>query len=183
MYLQGTHGTSRSKADSIIDQQSFIPTGDNGHVGPGIYFWAIEGNDDRIARHLAQAWWKKYLDEERYKDDANTDFAVVKAHFIQPNEPEYCDASTQDFRNSVLSLAPSLSDPPKSFDVPTAIATVINKLEAAAGKKILVLKALVQTPQPKGFQSIVAFYYKMSDVYVIRQGGEKLIKKIELANP
>lgn len=178
--LRGTHGTSRSKAESIQTERSFKPTNKDGHAGPGIYFWAINGSDDSLARHLACCWWKNYLDSGRYAKDAKKDCAVVHAIFSKPEEPEYYDASTQKFREEVFSLAQSLSMDPKLFDMPAATATVIGRIEKHIGKKILVLKAMVKTPKAKGIQSLVAAYQGLSDVYVVRDGGENLFKKIEI---
>lgn len=176
----GTHGTSRSKAEAIVAENSFKPTGPEGYSGSGIYFWAY-GQQIDTAKHLAELWWRASSQRGNYSTDKNKECAVISAQITDPGEPEYYDASTEEFRSSVASLATSLTCQ-EEFNLAEATATVLAHIEKQIGKKILVLKALVKSPAPKGQSSVIAKNFPMWNVYVVRDGGEKLFTKIEILN-
>lgn len=170
-----------SKAEAVLAEQAFRATGESGHAGAGIYFWAVDESYPAVAMHLAQLWWAFYSKKKRYEDDVKKDCAVLHVCIANPGEPEYYDATTQSFRNAVACLAHSLCEV-GDFDVAAAHATILSKIEGKLGRKILVFKALVQSPTGAKEPSVILKSFPASDAYIVRNGGERLIEKIELLN-
>lgn len=180
LHLLGTHGTSRTRAEAIVASKAFLATGDGGHAGPGIYFWAYETNVE-LAKHLAQLWWATYLRWNKYETDADTTCAVVDVAIRRPESDAYYDATSLAFREALASMAASFGDC-EGFEVGPAISYLIDQIEVKSGVKVLVMKASVKSPAHSKKPSLVARDFPMSEAYVVRSGGECLLEKIEIIN-
>lgn len=180
MYLLGTHGTSRTRAETIVATRCFRPTGDDGHVGSGIYFWAYV-NNIRLAKHLAECWWEGYKRRGAYVGDADESCAVVDVTIKDPGAPSFLDATNEVFREALAEMAQSL-DGTEDFCFKKATNLLFKKLESKSGIPILVAKvSLGSSNQAKRLRSIVVRDFPMSPAYVIRNGGEYLIEEYRIA--
>lgn len=73
----GSHGTTRSRADSICSS-GFIPS-EIGRKGSGVYFWYAEEICCDEARKLAVAWYESELKRGNYSSDQEQRCAVLWA--------------------------------------------------------------------------------------------------------
>ena len=82
--LEGTHGTTRSRAENI-KRKGFRKS--QGIYGPGIYFW----RKFRYAEYLAEGWYKFYLNERSvFREDKDKRFALILVK-INLREEEFFD--------------------------------------------------------------------------------------------
>lgn len=178
MELLGTHGTSRTRAEAIAASKKFSPTGSDGHAGAGIYFWAYETSID-LAKHLAYLWWATYSRQGKYSSDLNEELAILNVSIEKPEDKSYCDATTLAFKEALAKMANSFENK-SEFEVGPAIAYLVDKIEEKNSSRILVLKASVQSPSRSKKPSIWVKSFPMSDAYIVRSGGDSLIKKIQI---
>lgn len=175
----GTHGTSRTRAACIVETRCFLPTGEHGHAGAGIYFWSYSQNI-KLAKHLAELWWQGYTKKGIYAKDEDPACAVVDVTINDPGEPKYIDATNDDFREALAEMAASL-DGSAEFSFKKATSLLFTRLEEKSGEKILIAKVMLGSSNSKGLQSIVLRDFSMSPAYVIRAGGESLITNFRIA--
>lgn len=181
MHLRGTHGTSRTKADSIVANQFFKPTeAKKGRVGEGVYLWASHENDpaDVVATYLAISWHSVHIRSGAYAKDPSTNCAVVGVDISPPAELEYFDATPHKFQNELQLMA--ILAGPEEFDTGSATSILIKRLERIRSSTILLLKTTVQTPKRPGRHCAVAANFPHSPIYLVRDGGHKLLSNIKI---
>ena len=82
LLLKGTHGTTKSRVESILLSRNIHPAiGTRGH---GSYFWRFNS----FAEELGVCWHKKNLSEKRYDTDEDKSCAVFTAN-IDVDENNY----------------------------------------------------------------------------------------------
>ena len=174
LHLLGTHGTSRSRAEAIVASRQFIPTGEDGHAGAGIYFWSYIGNI-KLAKHLATMWWHFYNKKNQYVGDADPSCAVIDVTICHPGQSAYVDATGEEFREALAELVDVL-DGTQDFSFLKETGYLFKELEKKSGEPILVAKVLLGMPKTNGIPSIVVRDFPMAPAYIVRRGGEALIE-------
>ncbi|MDX4955872.1 hypothetical protein [Delftia acidovorans] len=175
MNLRGTHGTSRTYADAILAGNWFKPTvAKKSRAGKGVYFWASHEDDaeEIVTKYLAVSWFMVHRRSGIYGKDSDN-CAVIGVDISQPSELEYFDATPHKFQNELQLMA--LTAGAKNFDTGSATSVLIKKLEAIRKSTIILLKTTVQTPKRPGTQCPIAKSFPNSNVYVVRDGGQKLL--------
>lgn len=83
--MKGTHGTCRSRSDTILKSGfSAYP----GLRGNGAYFWAYKANEQKeYCRKLAKAWWSYSNNRGSYSAETDKSCSVVFASFeVRPDD-------------------------------------------------------------------------------------------------
>lgn len=178
MYLLGTHGTSKSRADAIVDGKKFRPSS-GGYVGHGAYFWAYESDED-YGVGLAKCWWALAHNTGEYKNDVDQACAVISAKIVRPKDEEFLDATQLFFREALFKVIRQKSLTVKN--VPEVTAWLIDEIQEQENKQFMVIKALVTTPRLVRKQTINAAQVVCgtSESYVVKAIGLHLIKDIKL---
>ncbi|NRT58602.1 hypothetical protein [Sphaerotilus uruguayifluvii] len=180
-FLEGTHGTSMSRASNIVKIKKFIPSSD-GLCGKGVYFWAINNSLD-FAKKLAKNWWRFSLKHHSdvFKDDYDKGLAVLKAT-IKPIENEFYDATSDEFLSLISIVAEEKSILTKN-DVLKLRAALVDEIEKEKNVKFSVVKIDVDVPgKSKGEVAPPSFYWikKQAACYVVKDKAEEIIQDIEL---
>ena len=175
MYLVGTHGTTRSRADAIVNSRNFKPSPD-GLYSRGVYLWAVHSHTG-YARENARLWWTFAAAKGVYKGDANADCAILEAKIEKP--AEYYDAATDEFNEKLYEIAKSKSV--SGDKLKETLIWFVDEIAKELNTNFLVLKVLVPSPPPIGKnKGLVQLISKMSPAYVVKEGGLHLIKEIAL---
>ncbi len=179
--LTGTHGTSMSRALSIVNLKKFTPSPE-GLGGYGVYFWEVSGSLD-FSKKLAQNWWRfasspKY---DVYKDDEDKSLAVLKAKII-PFEREFFDATDDEFLLACSQIAEEKMLFQKE-DIIKLRTAVLMDIEKEMGVNFSVVKIDVEVPgKQKGESYAPSFYWlkKQAGCYVVKNKIDEVIQEIEL---
>lgn len=95
--VKGSHGTTASGVDGI---RKFGWRKGIGRAGSGVYFW----KECEHYIELAVGWYKRALDENRYRNDMDKRCKVIIAD-LEAKEDEILDFDDRELRRSVYSLA------------------------------------------------------------------------------
>jgi len=94
---EGSHGTSKSRAEKI-DKQGFIPG--LGRAGSGIYFW----HKSHHYIPLAKGWYNQCYNKHLYDADDNKSCVVIIVQ-LQAGEDEVLDMENHDMKDRIAALA------------------------------------------------------------------------------
>src|SRR4030042_5881824 len=97
MELFGLHGTTRSRADNILNN-NFLPN--PGRVGKGIYFW----RKNAYSNALAKGWYDFYLKKKNYEHDTDKRFSFFNV-MICVNENNFLDLESPDIKDQLALIA------------------------------------------------------------------------------
>lgn len=141
--LLGTHGTSRTRAESIQQINFKIPR-NAGRAGTGVYFWSYEEDVD-LAYELAKLWWQKCFEDHLYAGDQHQDCKVICAT-LSLDESLYFDTTNSHFQTKLFQIAKSrnitnVSNFSRLYDV------MIRNIESELKVKFLVIAANVSRPK------------------------------------
>lgn len=142
MELLGTHGTSRTRAESIQLGQFKRPH-KAGRAGTGVYFWSYEDEID-LALELAKLWWKRCFDNGDYVADTHKDCKVVCAS-LNLDQSLFFDASDSYFQTKLFQTAKS-RNVTNQYGLARLYDVVISDIEKALNVKYLVIVANVSRP-------------------------------------
>lgn len=176
MHLMGTHGTSRTRAESIVASQTFNPTNE-GWVTRGVYFWAFESSIG-YAEQTAKLWWAFANKNSIYAGDADASCAVLKVKILRP-EDGYFDATDQVFIEQFFEIAKEKNV--HEDNLKETLAWYIDQTSQALQKTFSVIKASVPSPpviKGAGGRQLSQLISKMSSVYVVKEHGRHLIEEI-----
>lgn len=95
--IEGSHGTSISKAQDIKKQGFNLGSG---RAGKGVYFWL----DKEFHFELAIGWYKYHKSIGWFKEDNNPACAIIIAE-IQADESEILDFEKSTIKKQLLKLA------------------------------------------------------------------------------
>jgi hypothetical protein len=142
----GTHGTSLKRARNI-QAEGFYPTG-IGRAGRGVYFWQYRKNP-KIAVQLAKGWYDFRFRNAEYKDEKDPQCAVICAS-VDVDEDDVLDCTTDEVLEDIA-LSLNNLDVLKDSDVHAAYEKVLNDVEKALGRPMIVVKARVPHPPKMSF--------------------------------
>jgi len=179
--LNGTHGTSKSRAEAIVKEAKFRASAD-GILGAGAYFWAYE-NDMSLAKRLAANWWR-FAGQKRnaYKGDADPSLAILKAD-IEVDQKVYFDASSENFIELLIKTAEQKKILSTKDDFNKLRAVLLMEIEAERGFGYDVVKAMVEVPGKISGESGAPYVYwatKQAASYIVTQKALDFICNIEL---
>lgn len=176
--LKGTHGTSRSRADSILKAQGFKSSAE-GRAGAGVYFWYYSVCEE-AAYVTAQAWWHFAYTSQEFKKDEDPSCAVLHAEIDKENAV-YLDLTKDEYREKLIALAYKQNCISRE-QVSALIAFFIDKLEMLNEEKYTLVKLFVPVPPPKGKDVIFKFNTLFPDApsLIIRHEKHELITNIKL---
>jgi len=173
LYLSGTHGTSRSRAEAIVQSGAFKPSAE-GLYSKGVYLWAIHSRPE-YAIENARLWWNFASRKGIYAGDVDESCAVLRAE-VEKTEAYY-DAATQEFNENFHEIARAKGVTKENLK--ETFAWFLDEIAKELGIKFLVLKVSVPSPPPKGKTlALTQLISKMSPAYVVKEEGLHLIKKI-----
>jgi len=138
--FKGTHGTSKQRAEVIMENGFRIST--SGRAGKGIYFWQYF-DDPQIANGLAIGWYESQAKRKAYQEE-NPECAVIDATF-EADEDDVLDC-TGEIMEKIAIILQKLSERSED-DISNAYESIIGRLETFRGKPILVAKAHVTPPK------------------------------------
>lgn len=180
LVLKGTHGTSKTRANSILKESKFKASTD-GRVGPGVYFWAYEDNMS-FAKCLAENWWFSANHKfGTFKGDDDPSPAVLKAQ-IEVNKNVYFDTSSEEFLELLIKTAKCKNIPRTSDDFNNLRIVILKELEAIKNLSFDVLKAEVDVPGAvKKMENTPYAYFikKQASTYVVMPHATECIRNIE----
>lgn len=105
----GTHGTSASRADSIINNGFALPNVGGGlRRGTGCYFWEHYYGSD-FALLLAKIWWEYSHDKGQYRDDDKPQCAVIVAD-ISFSDDRFLDFQAAAVKQAFMNFIKSIED-------------------------------------------------------------------------
>lgn len=142
--LQGTHGTSASRAKSI-ETHGFKKG--KGRLGKGVYFWSFSP----YAEYLAKSWWEFFSSQGRYNADGNKKCAIIWAQF-RIKEDEFLDLDDKEIKNSLAELCrkEKIGCSIENRELAATIVCFVSKIEEKLGQKFKILESTISTP-PKDF--------------------------------
>ena len=100
--LKGTHGTSQSRAESILSAQCFTSSTE-GRAGAGIYFWYYAVSE-KAAYITAEQWWQFAFSKRVYKIDYDQSCAVLQVK-IDKEKSNFLDLTEDLYREKLIELA------------------------------------------------------------------------------
>lgn len=178
--LNGTHGTSKSRAEAIVKEAKFRASA-GGLLGAGAYFWAYE-NDMSFARRLAGNWWRFAGGKSNaYKGDADQSLAILRAD-IEVDRKVYFDASSESFIELLIQTAEQKIQSTKD-DFNKLRAVLLREIEAEQGFDYDVVKAIVEVPGMIRGESGAPYVYwatKQAASYIVMPKALDAICNIEL---
>jgi len=168
--LLGTHGTSRTRAESI-QFGHFKKPSKVGRAGTGVYFWAYENKID-LALELAKLWWERCLNNDDYVDDKHQECKVICAT-LNLDQSLFFDASNSYFQEILFQTAKqrnvtSLNGLSRLYDV------VISDIEKVLKVKYLVIAANVARPNSTVSTPMIS-YTPSFKCYVVRDKFDEVI--------
>jgi len=95
--MKGSHGTTKSREESI---RKFGWHVGRGRAGTGVYFW----KECEHYVQLAIGWYKRALNEKRYRNDSNKLCTVIIAD-LETEEDEILDFDNRELRSNVYRMA------------------------------------------------------------------------------
>lgn len=179
--LKGTHGTSKSRAETIVKEEKFQASAD-GLLGAGAYFWAYD-NDMSLAKRLALNWWRFAGGKnDAYKGDTDPSLAILKAD-IEVDSNGYFDASSESFLELLIKTAEQKKILSTKDDFNKLRAVLVKEIETVQGFNYEVVKAEVDVPgQIRGEAGAPYVYWaaKQAASYVVMPDALDVICNIEL---
>ena len=182
VYLNGTHGTSRTRASAILESNQFKAS-DDGRAGAGVYFWSFQ-DDVFFAQRLAENWWRLAVTPKfnSYKGDADKSLAVLKAKIEAPTD-EYFDANSEGFLNLLIKTAEKRQIESSKDEIELLRLYLIKEIENERAAQYGVIKLDVDVPGlTKGEKTPAPYvsWLKRAPCIVVRKHAMGLIKDIEL---
>lgn len=177
--LFGTHGTSGSRAQSIVVNQTFNVSAKPSYAGPGAYFWEYEQGVPDTAKDLAELWWyQRYLTGE-YKLDADPNCGIVGVELQDPEVEDVVDIGTHAFRQSLREVLLAAQAVDEAL-VHQLTAAVVDRIGSKRGRPVLLVKTTIRPPpQGKGRpRSLAQMMISAWPCFVVRAGGERLFSRI-----
>lgn len=140
MELFGLHGTSRSRADNILND-SFKPN--PGRVGKGIYFW----RKNAYSNTLAKGWYDFYFKKKNYELDTDKRFTYINVR-ICVDEENFLDLESPELKDQLALIAQKRNiDRKTNEDVISALFDYfIGRLEEELQTRYKVWQARVNSP-------------------------------------
>ncbi|MDD2468573.1 MAG: hypothetical protein PHI97_31740 [Desulfobulbus sp.] len=137
--LEGSHGTTKSRADSI-QATGFRMEG--GRRGTGAYFWC----EGAYAEYLAKSWWNFGLTKKIFKDDTDKTCSVISVQ-LQVQEDEFIDLEDKFLKNEIadLCLKNDLDSSAKDEEISGFYDMFLSQLEKKLGKEFKVHESAVNT--------------------------------------
>ncbi|MNL11495.1 hypothetical protein D3C87_1323340 [compost metagenome] len=180
MELYGTHGTTASRAASILSSKSFTRPGPwaprGGRAGPGYYFWASSSPKcEGLASWLAESWWSDAATRGQYQGEAEPQLAILKVT-LRPQDNEYCDATQIWFKEALFEQAArrGCANPD---DVYQLYGWVLDELEDEVKQKYAVVEADVACPQSRLAKlRKLPVVLKVGRCYVVRHQRDDIIE-------
>lgn len=169
--LEGTHGTSQSRANKI-EKNGFQKS--PGRIGVGIYFWCAGA----YAEDLAIAWYDYCFSEDRYSTDKENGCVVIYASFRIKKE-EFLDLEKKDIKDQLAGMAKKrglkISD---RKNIHSVRARFIDKLEHKMEVRFKVIEASVPLPDKQ-----FCYFYPISLLgsphnYIVRDENCIIIDKL-----
>lgn len=161
LILKGIHGTTRSAAQKIVQQQTFQAT-PTGRVGSGVYFW----RDSLYAKELASCWYEYRV----RKGDYQAHEGVLLAADIYVNENEFLDLEHPSYKDALSLFAktrPSeISPADDAGELGVLYNLFIGELEVAAQQTYKVCQ--VRIPSPPKCLNYPTFLLWNPLAYVVR---------------
>lgn len=154
-FYKGTHGTTRSSADSIMQQGFQMGPGIR---GTGIYFWLYQYDallDE--AENLAIAWWSYSNKKGDYSEHKDSSCAIVLADLDTSPESVFdLESNRQGIMAVSVKINDKLNDPSLSEDDRKQLLTGIHdyfveQYEKRSGSKFDAVQ--VKVAPPKHFKS------------------------------
>lgn len=180
--LNGTHGTSKTRANAILESNRFKAS-DDGRAGSGVYFWSFQ-NDALYARRLAENWWRVSATPKfnSYQGDADKSLAVLKARIEAPTN-DYFDANTDGFLSLLIQTAEDRKIESNKNEIDLLRIYLIEEIENERAAQYSVIKLDVDVPGlTKGEKAPAPYvsWLKRAPCIVVRNHAIGLIKDIEL---
>jgi hypothetical protein len=179
--LKGTHGTSKSRAETILREERFQAS-DDGLLGAGAYFWAYD-NDISLAKRLAHNWWRfacgKY---DAYKGDTDPSPAVLAAD-IQVDPSVYFDANSESFLELLVKTAERKEIESTKDDFNKLRVVLLKEIETVKGISYKVVKAELDVPGRISGETGAPYVYwaaKQAASYVVMPNALDIIRNIKL---
>jgi len=179
--LKGTHGTSKSRAEAIVDSEEFQASAD-GQLGAGAYFWAYD-EDMSLARRLAANCWRFAGKKcNAYEGDADPSLAILKAH-IEVGDNVYFDASSESFLELLIKTAEERKIQSTKNDFNKLRAVLLKEIEEVQGFCFGVVRAEVDVPGIISGEREAPYVYwatKQAASYIVMPHALGAICNIEL---
>jgi len=168
--LKGSHGTTVSRADNIVNEGFKLKTG---RRGTGVYFWRY----GYYCRQLAISWWKQKFEEGKYAGDSDTSCVVIISYFVL-DDNEYLDIENYEFQEQIAYLADKKKVGNEIKKLAALYDSLIHKLEEIQNTKFKVIEMRVSPPKREYCQ-----YYQFTAIgnpycYLVR--AVDCIDKLEM---
>ncbi len=136
---EGSHGTSKSRAEKIT-KQGFIPG--LGRAGSGIYFW----HKSRYFITLAKKWHYQCSNKHHYDNDENKSCVVIIVE-LQADEDAILDMENPDMKDRIAELAEVKQIPLKNRHKIAALHDLfIKRMESALKTTFAIILIRVAPP-------------------------------------
>ncbi len=174
--LQGSHGTTKSRADSI--QTSGFKMG-GGRRGTGAYFWC----EGPFALYLAECWCKFGLAKNIYNDDKDKNCSVISVQ-LQVQDDEFIDLEDKFLKNEIanLCLKHNLDASTKDEEISGFYDMFLSQLEEKLGKEFKVHESAVNTAGSTHFPKYPEKVLGPPHCYIVRDSSCIELLKVSICS-
>lgn len=140
--LQGTHGTTKTRARRIIETKNPEPS-QVGHLGSGFYLW----RHDRFAYALAIGWCRQQKARGEYRNDPDPECTALVAT-LSVSKDEIVDLDDYEYRDLLSEFLADLGDIKDDIKRSDFFDSFVYFLEKLYGMNITLVQG--RTIPPKG---------------------------------
>jgi hypothetical protein len=136
---EGTHGTTRSKAEAICTQGFRCGYG---RGGSGVYFW----HNNKYGIQLAKEWYQVHLDAGKYLHDLDNHCVIIIAKLITEDD-EFLDLEDPSLKDKMAEILSAREVDNNNRAIASFYDAFIYQIETELGKKIKLLSLRVAPPK------------------------------------
>ncbi len=172
-HLEGSHGTSRYRAEQIGKEGFKLSTG---RGGKGAYFWRRSA----YYRELAIAWFQQLKSERAFSGEPDVKCTVIYVEIEVP-EDQVLDLEDPDVKDEIASLSTlRRMNPNNDKNIAALYDLYVTQIEKELKKAILV--TIVRVAVPKDLSEYPIKMLGAPLCFVARDSGVIRIAKTEIVN-